>query len=193
MKTIAITTLFFLLFTFGNEDDTLCDIIEKLKLTEKLTYHVDIKDGFDSSGIIKMNEKLNLELFGESEENNLGFVVSKIKISKKRCGVITYIETKEGEYLVRSYYLHILEKCKSIQRYKIMTSDSDVIIYEISSNFSPDFKNITIKTEKSNEINTNPKLRDTIFINEVKIDLESNNLDTISKKSSFVFLNPPPK
>ena len=167
--------------------------MDQLKDSKKLNYSREIKDGFESSSAIEIDKKIYNNLFGNDEAYKKGYLVGKFKITNERIGIISYIEANEGESLIQSYYLHIIDKCKIKKNYKIMTSDSEVIIYDVSSKINNNLKNITIQTESSNELNTNSEISDTIFIDEVKIDLKSKKLDTISRKKSYKILKPPPQ
>ena len=190
MKAIAV--LCALCLGFSVQDLTLCDAIGRLKPTRKLEFRPEIKNGFITSEAIKITPKWNAELFPTSELND-GYIVSKFKISDKRTGIISQVETREGESNISSCYLHVVENCKTLRTFKIMTRDNDVIIYEIASEFDADFRNILIRTEHSSELQTDAKAIDTVFTEEVKIDLTSPKFDTISRKKSFYFLSDPPK
>lgn len=164
MKT-GLTILLLITFSaFESLPNTLCDLIYELKSSKKINFNNDIKDGFVSSAVVKLNQEIYNLLFDSETSWGEGFAIGKIKITDKRIGIISYVETYEGEEsLVRSYFLHIVENCKIKKTFKIMTSDSDVVVYEISSKLSPKFKYISIKTENSNDLNTDSKYRDTIF------------------------------
>lgn len=191
MKPISTIILLVTLSAFGKTNFSLCEIIDQLKDSTKFSYSNEIKDGFESASAIEINKNIYDNLFGKDEVYKKGYLVGKFKITNERIGIISYIETFEGESVIHSYYLHIVDNCKIKKNYKIMTSDSEVIVYDISSKLSNDFKNITIQTESSNELNTNSKIRDTIFIAKIKIDLNSKKLDTMFRKKSFKILKQP--
>ena len=182
------------LISFSALPSSICERLKNLEKTSKLVYHENILDGFIVDETTKPLSDaeffdFNKRIRASSEEC---YLVSKFEIKKDRLGVISFNVAYEGDTPVSFYSLNISEKCKVIKSYRILTSEGGTMFYNISSKIKPNYGAVTITEEYSSEENMEGKI-DTLFTNVWKINLKSNTLDTIYKKSSFRILKSPPQ
>ena len=180
---------------FSKANDSSCDILNKVKLTKISHFSPEVKFGFETEQSMLLNKKEYRKLFGEEMiETDSVYLFGKFNINRNRIGVYSYRTTYECDHRIGMVELQIFESCKKIGSHVILFEDNDGLIYNISSEFSDDFENLTIIERKNSEYAYEPEVdADTLFTNTYRIDLKSNKLDTISKKSKFEILKSPPQ
>jgi hypothetical protein len=168
-------------------DNKLCDLIKKVKSSNKHNYNLQHKNIFvESEGLIldEQNYKLLFDL--DKSKVDTTYLVGQFKISNNRIGLISYTKTYECDHQINYYSLNIVENCRILKTKQILYEDNHGTTFEITSSLSKNFDSLTIYQKTSSEYAMEPDSNfDTIFSDIYKLDLKSKNIDTIYRKSTF--------
>jgi hypothetical protein len=193
MKTIIPLTILSIILlcslTSIHQSDDLCGLIKQN--TPKIDHYTfkqtDTKN-INYKTLFLINRATARKLFAsEITTNDSSFFYQYFKINSKRLGLITYNLTYEDDHQIDNLTLHIIDSCSKVLFVKtISIQDSYLTLYELHSEINKDLNTLTIIEERSSEVAAeNNQRNDTIFTDACKINLLSDNLDTISKTSKF--------
>ena len=197
MKVVTITIILIISFFafYSKVNDSSCDLLNKVKLIKISHFSPEVKFGLETEHTMLLNKTEYGKLFGDDMiETDSVYLFGKFNINRNRIGVYSYRTTYECDHRIGMIELQIFDSCKRVGSHVISFEDNDVFMYNISSEFSEDFKKVTIIERKNSEYVNEPEVdTDTLYTSTYRIDLKSKKLDTISKKSKFEILKTPPQ
>ena len=167
-------------------NNNLCDY---LKTTRQLTkFNFTPKDLYkvDTKGLKKIDLQHLKILFKDNLiSSDKDYLYGYFNVTNTRIGLVCYNQTSDCDKPLFFFSLHIIDNCTKVKNhYTILLNDEDIMLNNISSSISKTFDTLTIKSETTSEwLAGSNSTNDTLFTNIYKINLQSSNLDTISKKS----------
>ena len=165
-----------------------CDYIKSTKSLTKLHFVPKDLHKFDTTGLKRISPKYLQFLFkDEMISSNKVYLYRQFNITNSRIGLICFNKTRECDHDVNYFSLHIIDNCNSVKNYITITlSDDEVILYDISSSINKTLDTLTLKKQTTSEWLAGSNLNtDTLFTDIYKVNLKSNNLDTVSTRSFY--------